>query len=61
MRLFFGLFYDGSGPRQVHHRRYDGGNDDPEQLEPVEEGHADELWLFEVVEGRPEQDNEGEQ
>jgi hypothetical protein len=34
-----------------------GGDDDPKQLEPVEEWDADERWLLEVVERGPEHDD----
>ena len=36
-----------------------GRDDNPEQLKPIKERDADELWTSEVVERRPEQDDEG--
>jgi hypothetical protein len=37
-----------------------GGDDDPKQLEPVEEWDANELWSLEVIERRPEDDERDE-
>jgi len=50
-----------SGSQGVECRCYDGSNDDPEQLEPVEEWNAYELWLVKVVKRRIEQDYEGDE
>jgi hypothetical protein len=50
----------GSGFQEVHDSRDDGCDDDPEKLEPVKEGHPNELWLTEVVERRIKQDNKGQ-
>src|SRR5215470_1178905 len=45
------------GLQPVDYGQEDGGDDDPKQLEPVEEGDADERWLLEVVERGPEHDD----
>src|ERR1700730_19010757 len=50
-----------SGSNHVEYRRYDGSDDDPEKLEPVEERNAYELWLVKVVKGRIEKDDEGDE
>jgi hypothetical protein len=50
-----------SDSQQVEYCRYDGSDDDPEKLEPVEERDAYELWLVKVVKGRIEKDNEGDE
>lgn len=47
--------------REIDHRRNNRGNNDPEQLEPVEERDADERRVPEIVEGRPQQDDKGEE
>ena len=44
----------GSGSQEVDHRRDDGRDDNPEQLEPVEEGEANKLRFPEVIERGPE-------
>jgi hypothetical protein len=53
-------FDSASDPQQVEDGCQDSSNNDPEQLKPVEERNADELWLVKVVKGRPEQDNKGD-
>jgi hypothetical protein len=50
-----------SGSQQVENRRQNSGNNDPEQLKPVEERNADELWQIKVVKRGPEQDYEGDE
>jgi hypothetical protein len=50
----------GSGSQEVHDSRDDGCDEDPEKLEPVKEGHPNELWLAVVVERRVKQDNKGQ-
>lgn len=49
-----------SGFHEIHNKRDDGCDEDPEKLEPVKEGHPNELWLAEVVERRIKQDNKGQ-
>jgi hypothetical protein len=38
---------------KVDHRRDNGSNDHPQQLEPIEEWNTDKRWFPEVVEGWP--------
>jgi hypothetical protein len=45
----------GSGSYKVNYGRDDGRDNNPEELEPVEERNANELRLPEVVEGRIKQ------
>lgn len=49
----------GLGSHEVDHRRNNGCNDDPRQLEPVEKWDAEQSWLCEIIKRRPEQDDEG--
>lgn len=49
----------GSCFQKVHDSRDDGCDEDHEKLEPVKEGHSNELWFAEVVERRIKQDNKG--
>jgi hypothetical protein len=44
------------GLQPVDYSQEYGGDDDPKQLEPVEEWDADERWILEVVERGPEHD-----
>jgi hypothetical protein len=44
------------GLHPVDYSQEYGGDDDPKQLEPVEEWDADESWILEVVERGPEHD-----
>jgi hypothetical protein len=46
---------------RVYHCRQDSSDDNPEKLEPIKEGHTDELWLIIVVKGRPEQNDKGDE
>jgi hypothetical protein len=48
-----------SRSREIDHRRNNGCDDNPEELKPVKEGETSELWFLEVVEGRPEQNDKG--
>ena len=50
-----------SDSQHIEDCRYDGSDDDPEKLEPVEERNAYELWLVKVVKRRIEQDDEGDE
>jgi hypothetical protein len=50
----------GSVSQEVHDSCDNSRNEDPEKLEPVKEGHSNELWLAEVVERRVKQDNKGQ-
>ena len=43
-----------SGSCEVDHRRNNGRDDNPEELNPVEERDARELWISIVIERRPE-------
>jgi hypothetical protein len=45
--------------QQIDDNRQYGGDDDHEQLEPVEEGNAYKLWLTKVIERGPEQNDKG--
>ena len=47
-----------SGSERVERGSQNGGDDDPEELEPVKERDANELWLPEVVKRRPEHGDE---
>ena len=53
-RLIVGL----SGSQQVDYSHQNGGNNNPEQLEPVEKRDANELWQVAVVERGPQQGDE---
>ncbi len=44
---------------KIDHCCNNGRDDDPRQLEPVEEWDAEQSWLREIIKRRPEQDNEG--
>jgi hypothetical protein len=50
----------GSVSQEVYDSCDNSRNEDPEKLEPVKEGHPNELWLAEVVERRVKQDNKGQ-
>lgn len=45
---------------KINDCRNDGSNDNPEELEPIKERDSDKLRTSKVVEGGPEQDDEGE-
>ena len=47
------------GSYEVDHRRNNGCDDNPRQLEPVEKWDAEQAWLCEIIKRRPEQDDEG--
>ena len=46
---------------RIDHCCQDSSDDNPEKLEPIKEGHTDELWLIIVVKGRPEQNDKGDE
>ena len=48
------------GSRKVDDSCDNGRNDNPQELEPIEEWYTDERWFPEVVEGRPQQNDERE-
>ena len=46
--------------RKIDYCRNDGGENNPEKLKPVEKRDADERWLSEIVERRPQQHDKRE-
>lgn len=53
---FHVLYLPCLGLQPVDYSQEYGGDDDPKQLEPVEEWDADERWIVEVVERGQEHD-----
>ena len=48
-----------SGSERVERGSQNGGDDDPEELEPVKERYPYEFWLTIIIEGRPEHSDKG--